>query len=391
MQFNGLLQNKCEFVDNQHPALKLSSVLVKTRLSLKKCGFKNNKSQDFRSSEPNQYHMPAKKREIDCTSPQNHLQNNVANEINHNYINPINNKSTVRQCEENSKIITNTKLINKANVPSTILKVKPCPWSLKDFDIGRPLGKGKFGNVYIAREKRTKFVVALKVMFKTQIQINQIEHQVRREIEIQSHLRHTNILRLYGYFHDKNRVYIILEYAPKGTLFSELQTQPNKRLCEKLSAKYIKALAEALIYLHNRDVIHRDLKPENLLLGNDGELKIADFGWSVHAPCSRRTTFCGTMDYLPPEMIIGKPHTKYVDLWSLGVLCYEMLVGKAPFANESNDDSTYERIITTKYQIPLCVSEGARHLISRLLVVTPENRLSLIQVLMHPWILTNTN
>lgn len=89
-------------------------------------------------------------------------------------------------------------------------------WRLSDFDIGRPLGHGKFGNVYLAREKTSKFLIALKVLFKNAIISSNNEHQVRREIEIQSHLRHPNILRLYGYFHDESRVYLILEYAPKG-------------------------------------------------------------------------------------------------------------------------------------------------------------------------------
>lgn len=183
----------------------------------------------------------------------------------------------------------------------TINHKKVSPWELSNFDIGRPLGRGKFGNVYLAREKDSKFVVALKVMFKKQIQVNKVQHQVRREIEIQSHLRHPNILRLYGYFHDTCRIYLILEYAPKGALYKELQNAPNKRFEEKRTAEYILSLADALIYLHERHVIHRDIKPENLLLGHNGELKIADFGWSVHEPNSARTTLCGTVDYLPPE------------------------------------------------------------------------------------------
>lgn len=150
-------------------------------------------------------------------------------------------------------------------------------WSLVNFDIGRPLGRGKFGNVYLAREKETKFVIALKVLFKKQIGLQGIEHQVRREIEIQSHLRHPNILRLYGFFHDEQRIYLILEYAPGGTLFNALKSV--ERFDEKTSAKYVKCLVSALIYLHERNVIHRDIKPENLLLSQDDQLKIADFGW----------------------------------------------------------------------------------------------------------------
>lgn len=96
-------------------------------------------------------------------------------------------------------------------------------WTLNDFEIGRPLGKGKFGNVYLAREKKSKYVVALKVMFKSQLIKNNVQHQLRREIEIQAHLRHPNILRLYGYFYDETRVYLILEFAPRGELYKTLR------------------------------------------------------------------------------------------------------------------------------------------------------------------------
>ncbi|KAL5021068.1 hypothetical protein ScPMuIL_000223 [Solemya velum] len=259
-------------------------------------------------------------------------------------------------------------------------------WSLEDFDIGKPLGKGKFGNVYLAREKKSKYIVALKVLFKSQLQKAGVEHQLRREIEIQSHLRHPHILRLFGYFHDKTRVYLILEYAPRGELYKELQKQ--NRFDDKRSATYIAQLANALMYCHSKKVIHRDIKPENLLLGLTGDLKIADFGWSVHAPSSRRTTLCGTLDYLPPEMIEGKLHDEKVDLWSLGVLCFEFLVGKPPFESESHSD-TYKRISKVDLHFPSYVSEGARDLISKLLRHDPNKRLPLGGVLEHWWVREN--
>ncbi|XP_061893427.1 aurora kinase C-like isoform X1 [Entelurus aequoreus] len=259
------------------------------------------------------------------------------------------------------------------------------PWSLENFEIGRPLGKGKFGNVYLARERETKFILALKVLFKKQLEKAGVEHQLRREVEIQSHLRHANILRLYGYFHDESRVYLILEYAPKGELFSELQRCGN--FPEVQSATYIMELADALNYCHSKKVIHRDIKPENLLLGSNGELKIADFGWSVHTPSSRRSTLCGTLDYLPPEMIEGRTHDEKVDLWSLGVLCYEFLVGKPPFETKSHEE-TYRRISRVEYTYPahFKISAGAKDLISRLLKHNPGHRLPIQGVLTHLWV-----
>ncbi|KAK2180929.1 hypothetical protein NP493_420g05003 [Ridgeia piscesae] len=235
-------------------------------------------------------------------------------------------------------------------------------WSLADFDIGRPLGKGKFGNVYLAREKNSKFILALKVLFKSQLQKSCVEHQLRREIEIQSHLRHPHILRLYGYFHDSTRVYLILEYAARGELYKELQKMG--RFNDARTATYIFQLADALLYCHGKKVIHRDIKPENLLLGLTGDLKIADFGWSVHAPSSRRATLCGTLDYLPPEMIEGKLHNEKVDLWSLGVLCYEFLVGKPPFEAEGHHE-TYRRITKVDLRFPSYMCTGSRDLITR--------------------------
>ncbi|XP_060926298.1 aurora kinase A [Limanda limanda] len=258
-------------------------------------------------------------------------------------------------------------------------------WSLENFDIGRPLGKGKFGNVYLARERQSKFILALKVLFKKQLEKAGVEHQLRREVEIQSHLRHPNILRLYGYFHDTSRVYLILEFAPRGELYGELQRCGN--FPEDRSATYIMELADALNYCHTKKVIHRDIKPENLLLGANGELKIADFGWSVHTPSSRRSTLCGTLDYLPPEMIEGKTHDEKVDLWSLGVLCFEFLVGKPPFETKSHDE-TYRRISRVEYTFPahFNISDGAKHLVAQLLKHNPLHRLPVQGVLTHPWV-----
>ncbi|PKK17627.1 aurora kinase C, partial [Columba livia] len=256
-------------------------------------------------------------------------------------------------------------------------------FTLDDFEIGRPLGKGKFGSVYLAREQSTKFLVALKILFKSQVEKEGVEHQLRREIEIMAHLQHPNILRLYNYFHDERRVFLILEYAPGGELYKELQRQG--RFDATRTATLMEEAADALLYCHGKKVIHRDIKPENLLLGLMGELKIADFGWSVHAPSLRRRTLCGTLDYLPPEMVEGREHDEKVDLWCLGVLCYELLVGHPPFESPSHNE-TYHRITKVDLHFPPPVPEGARDLISRLLRRSPAQRLPLRDVLQHPWV-----
>lgn len=144
----------------------------------------------------------------------------------------------------------------------------------------------------------------------------------------------------------------------------------------------------ALEYCHQNDVIHRDIKPENILLGYNNELKISDFGWSVHAPSSRRQTMCGTIDYLPPEIVSHQAYDYRVDLWCLGILAYEFLVGRPPF--ESRETSvTYQRITSVDYVFPSYVSRDAQDFISRLLKLKPSERMPLREAREHRWIMSN--
>ncbi|CAG8971694.1 hypothetical protein HYALB_00003162 [Hymenoscyphus albidus] len=273
---------------------------------------------------------------------------------------------------------------------STTMYEQPAPpkqFHLGMFEIGRPLGKGKFGRVYLVRERSSNFVCALKVLHKNELKHGDAEKQVRREIEIQSNLRHPNILRLFGHFHDSKRIFLILEFAGKGELYKHLRRE--NRFPEWKAAQYVAQMAAALKYCHKKHIMHRDIKPENILLGIHGEVKLSDFGWSVHAPSNRRNTLCGTLDYLPPEMLKpGRDKNTYsnkVDLWSLGVLTYEFLVGEAPF--EDSPVMTQRKIARGEMTVPSFVSAEARDLIKKLLVLDPEKRISLDGVQEHPWII----
>lgn len=260
-------------------------------------------------------------------------------------------------------------------------------WTVDDFEIGKKLGKGKFGRVYCAKERKSGFVCALKVMSIEEITSYKVEKQFVREVEIQANLRHVNCLRLYGWFYDDKNVYLILEYASKGELYQALKA--SKRLDEPTASFYIFQVASALAYLHRKHIIHRDLKPENILINSNNQVKLSDFGWSVYAALdTRRTTMCGTLDYLPPEMIEAKNHNEKVDVWALGVLLYELLVGRPPF-EEEHSSTTYRRIVKVDLKVPHYVSAEAADLIRRLLRYDPAKRLPLEDLVKHPWIVQN--
>ena len=283
------------------------------------------------------------------------------------------------------------------------------PLTRHAFELGARLGRGKFGRVYLARHKPTNYICALKVLSKASCMASREESLIRRELEVHSNLAHAHILRLLAWFHDGSAVYLVLEYAPGGSLFGALEAQRWGRFGEAQAARYVAQVGSALAYLRAKRVLHRDVKPENILLGFQGEVKLADFGYSVHSSSGARHTICGTLDYLSPEvarMLLSRvqgqsgdddddddgeaEHHRYtaaVDQWSLGILAYELLVGKPPFERESVEETrACIAAFDGDIEFPAYVSAGARDLVTRLLDVRAERRLGFEQVMLHPWI-----
>lgn len=270
---------------------------------------------------------------------------------------------------------------------------EPRMWSLDDFELGPRIGAGTFGHVRIARERGSGALIALKVMKKHRISSQRIQRNVAREIEIQAHLRHPHVLRLFGFFWDTARIYMIVEHARDGDLFELLQKQPTHSFAETVASQHIAQVAGALDYCHRMHVIHRDVKPQNILLGRGGRLKLADFGWAVHTlPGATRKTLCGSPEYLAPEMVHATcGHSFGVDAWGLGVLTYELLSGRTPFAAALLKE-TYRRIMAAAPDLSAAafpaggISDGARDFLARLLQREQAQRLDLAEAVAHAWL-----
>uniref|UniRef100_A0A7S0A3F5 Aurora kinase n=1 Tax=Pyrodinium bahamense TaxID=73915 RepID=A0A7S0A3F5_9DINO len=259
-------------------------------------------------------------------------------------------------------------------------------YSLGDFEsVGAPLGGGSYGKVTKVVHKRTNEVFAMKVIPKQKVLDHQMENYLAREVKTQLRLQHPNILKLIYYFEDVDNVHLLLEFASGGALFSVLKKRG--KLPEADAARYYTDVAMALDHLHSKGVVHRDLKPENILMCEGDVAKLADFGWcaEVDRGGAPRHTFCGTWDYLSPEMVQSEPHDHSVDIWAIGVLLYEMLTSRSPFAASSQVQALM-RITKVDLRVPEYVSAEAKDLLHKLLVKEPQARLGLAKSVEHPWV-----
>jgi aurora kinase, other len=215
--------------------------------------------------------------------------------------------------------------VNVLNLKRSLIRRK---WKKSDFYFDKIIGSGKFGVVYKGREMLTYQDVAIKCVLKSTIREYEFYNNLKKEIEIQSRLNHKNIVRLYGYFHDTQCIYLVMEYVSQGNLYEFLHNK--KTLTEPQAAFLLSQLLNGLLYLQTRNIIHRDIKLENLLLTPDFTLKICDFGWATQV-LHTTNTFCGTLHYLPPEIIAQNNYDSTAEIWSFGIVFYECLFGQPPF------------------------------------------------------------
>lgn len=263
--------------------------------------------------------------------------------------------------------------------------------SIGDFEIMSMLGSGSFGKVYLCKHKTTNAIYAIKQIDKTNKNNDLGAPYFRREIEIMYKINHPNIVKLFGHFEDNQACYFIMDYIPKGNLYTLLGKQKSKCFDTAKVASFMKDLISAVYYIHNMNppIVHRDIKPENILISDDGRVKLTDFGWSNYIEYFQiRSTFCGTPLYLAPEVIKQTGHDKSVDIWCIGALIFELLTGRCPF-NGQTDNILYENILKNKMDWPKDINLEAKNLISRILKTDPKDRISLNEMLKHPFFTKN--
>lgn len=248
----------------------------------------------------------------------------------------------------------------------------------------KAIGKGGFGEVWKVIHKVSNKLYAIKVIDKKNIIEQKMVDQMNREIEIMYKVNHPHVVKLINHFEDDEKFYLIMLYASRGQVYHLMKRQT--RFDQRTAAQFMREVLEAVKYLHSFDppIIHRDIKPENLLLDEAGRIKLADFGWSNFKNEQSRVTYCGTPEYLSPEMVRKQGHDTSVDIWSLGVLLFEFLAGHAPFSGSSQDE-LFQNIKKLKINWPNDFPPLAKNLVTKILKLNPKERITIDEILSHSW------
>ncbi|KAA0064588.1 hypothetical protein IC582_015300 [Cucumis melo] len=254
------------------------------------------------------------------------------------------------------------------------------------YEIGRLLGKGTFAKVYYGKELESGESVAIKVLNKDQVKKEGMMEQIKREISVMRLVRHPNIVELKEVMATKTKIFFVMDYVRGGELFAKVA---RGKLKEDVARKYFQQLISAVDYCHSRGVSHRDLKPENLLLDENEDLKISDFGLSALPEQLRNDgllhTQCGTPAYVAPEVLRRKGYDgAKADIWSCGVILYVLLAGFLPFQDE-NIMTMYKKVFKAEFECPPWFSAESKRLISKILVVDPGRRITIGAITRVPW------
>lgn len=254
---------------------------------------------------------------------------------------------------------------------------------LGQYKIVKTLGEGSFGKVKLAVHEISQQQVALKIISRRKLVTRDMAGRIEREIQYLQLLRHPHIIKLYTVITTPSEIIMVLEYAGKE-LFDYIVT--HGKLAEHQARKFFQQIVCAVEYCHRHKIVHRDLKPENLLLDDQLNVKIADFGLSnIMTDGNFLKTSCGSPNYAAPEVISGKLYAgPEVDVWSCGVILYVLLCGRLPF-DDDYIPGLFKKIAQGNYTVPNYLSQGAVRLIKRMLQVNPVNRITIQEIRQDPW------
>ncbi|KAF2077305.1 hypothetical protein CYY_001371 [Polysphondylium violaceum] len=257
-----------------------------------------------------------------------------------------------------------------------------------NYILGKTIGSGTSSKVKIGTNITTGKKVAIKITRPKRVKERK---EIEREISILKLLKHDNIIQLYDaiYEDDTGRICLILELVSGGELFDYIVARG--RLSEKEGRKFFRQIVCGLMYCHNNMVCHRDLKLENLLVDDDGNIKISDFGYSnIVKPGNLMSTFCGSPVYAPPEILLEKKYIgTEVDVWSLGIILYAMVTGQLPWSlTDGVQVEGLDKLLRGEFKYPnnVILSNDVKDLINRMIVANPNERAKLSEVKSHPWI-----
>eukprot|EP01062_Namystynia_karyoxenos_P067123 TRINITY_DN60_c0_g1_i2.p1 TRINITY_DN60_c0_g1~~TRINITY_DN60_c0_g1_i2.p1 ORF type:complete len:404 (+),score=131.31 TRINITY_DN60_c0_g1_i2:146-1357(+) len=266
------------------------------------------------------------------------------------------------------------------------------------YELGKTVGKGAFSKVKVATNVDTGAEFVIKIIDKRggdgDKSEQKVEAEVKHEISIMKVLNHENIVRMFEVMESSKHFYIVLESVRGGDLCDHIMD--SGKLQERQASKYLHHLVEGLLACHAAGVAHRDIKPENCLISLEGVLKVADFGLSrlhrgrgdIADASEMATDSVGTLSYAAPEVLNGHYNAFKADLWSTGVVIFVMVTGKFPFGSKGYTDSQIRADIRKAKvnRFPSHVSADAKDLVMRLIVLEPEQRVTLEGILDHPWL-----
>ncbi|KAJ4918391.1 hypothetical protein JOQ06_022056 [Pogonophryne albipinna] len=234
--------------------------------------------------------------------------------------------------------------------------------TMNDFDYLKLLGKGTFGKVILVREKASGIYYAMKILKKEVIIAKDEVAHTLTESRVLKNTRHPFLTSLKYSFQTKDRLCFVMEYVNGGELFFHLSRE--RVFSEDRTRFYGAEIVSALDYLHSAKIVYRDLKLENLMLDKDGHIKITDFGLCKEGITDTATmkTFCGTPEYLAPEVLEDNDYGRAVDWWGLGVVTYEMMCGRLPFYNQDHE-KLFELILMEEIKFPRTLSADAKSLL----------------------------